>query len=288
MKLSVRNETSKLEAVVLGIGTDRGTPRPINPMIRKHLAENTYPTEANILREIKTFETVLEENDVEVLRPTNLKNSEQIFTRDIGFVIEDNFFISRMKHEARAAEIEGIQYILDQIDNDKKITVPKDALIEGGDIIVWNDYIFAGISDRTNQRGVDFLEAFFPNKEVFGLAINEDQDNPDINILHLDCTFQPIGTEEAIIYEDGFVDIPSVIYDMFSNDQLIKVNLDQKNRMFPNVFSIDVDKIVIERGFVELKEQLVDRGYTVFEVDYQETSKLSGLLRCSTLPLRRK
>ena len=35
MQLFVTNETSPLEAVILGIGTDRGEPREINPMIRK-------------------------------------------------------------------------------------------------------------------------------------------------------------------------------------------------------------------------------------------------------------
>jgi N-dimethylarginine dimethylaminohydrolase len=45
---------------------------------------------------------------------------------------------------------------------------------------------------------------------------------------------------------------------------------------------------VVEQGFGRLKSGLIERGYEVFEVDYSETSKLGGLLRCSTLPLKRK
>ena len=58
--------------------------------------------------------------------------------------------------------------------------------------------------------------------------------------------------------------------------------------MFPNIFSISPSKIVLEQGFERLKAGLTKRGYEVFEVRYSETSKLSGLLRCSTLPLKRK
>ena len=58
--------------------------------------------------------------------------------------------------------------------------------------------------------------------------------------------------------------------------------------MFPNIFSISPTKIAIEKGFTRLKDELLGRGYEVFEVDYSETSKLGGLLRCSTLPLKRK
>lgn len=287
MKLSVRNETGRLEAVVLGIGIDQGPHIGINPMMRKHIAENTYPTEEDNCREIKTFEKVLIENGVEVFRPENVPGVEQIFTRDIGFVIDNKFCVSNMKHAIRSKELSGINYLLEKMNIEDIVHFPEGATIEGGDVLLLGDHILVGIGERTNQQGVDCLQSFFPNKQITGLALQVDEDDPDGHILHLDCTFQPIGEHEAIIYEDGFVKPPEIIYDLFTDDQLIKVNLAQKNAMFPNVFSIDTDKVVIEKGFVELKKELLKRNYQVFEVDYSETSKLSGLLRCSTLPLRR-
>ena len=53
MEVFVTNETSQLESVILGIGTDRGKPRIINPVMRAHLQKNTFPTEVNIREEIK-------------------------------------------------------------------------------------------------------------------------------------------------------------------------------------------------------------------------------------------
>lgn len=288
MNLFVKNETSQLKTVILGIGIDKGELRGINPSIREHLAKGTFPTEEDICKEISSFEKVLKENGVEVLRPDNIKEVEQIFTRDIGFVIDDFFCVSKMRHESRTHEFEGIKSLLATIDENKIIEFPEEAIIEGGDIVLWNEYVFVGLGDRTNQAGLEFLKEKFPHKKVVGLEIVVDQDSADKNILHLDCAFQPIGTDEAIIYLEGFQSPPTPILDLFNDEKLIKVNMKQKNLMFPNIFSISPQKIVVERNFNELKSKLIERGYEVLEVDYSETSKLSGLLRCSTLPLRRK
>ena len=288
MNIFVSNETSELESVILGIGIDRGKPRSISPITREHIANNTYPTEDSICAEIKTFEDVLIKNGVQVLRPSNLPKIEQTFTRDIGFVIEDYFFISNMKRQVRVTELGGIKGVLDKIDKSKVIKIPNGITIEGGDVILWNDFIFIGIGDRTTASAIRYIQNIFPSKSVLGFDIVVDQESADNNILHLDCTFQPIGKDEAIIYHKGFKNGPQKILDLFPKDNLFEVTLEEKNQMFPNVFSISPSKVVIEKGFERLKFGLIERGFEVFEVDYSETSKLGGLLRCSTLPLERK
>lgn len=288
MKLHVTNETATLETVVLGIGTEIGEPIGMNPMMRRHIEKGTYPTGETITGEIATFEAVLKANQIEVLRPENIKDLDQVFTRDIGFVIDDYFLVANMEKETRKLEIQGIQPILEAIGEDKIIRIPAEVTVEGGDVIVHNDYVFVGLGARTNRASLDFLKEKFPHKTVLGFDLNVDEDNADNNILHLDCTFQPIGTDEAIIYEDGFLERPDVLFDLFPRDKRIRVNQEEKNRMFPNIFSLSPTKIVVERNFKELKVELGRRGYETFDVDYKETSKTSGLLRCSTLPLRRK
>ncbi|MDW3197327.1 MAG: arginine deiminase family protein [Cytophagales bacterium] len=287
MEFYLKDETAPLESVVLGIGVNRGAARAINPTIRKHLQNNSAPTEEAIIREIKTFEEVLVQNGVQVLRPEDLSGTEQIFTRDIGFVIEDYYFVANMKHAVRQEEIQGVDYILQQADSSKIVHLPEGALAEGGDVLLHGDYLFVGISDRTNHAGAAFLQEFFPGKTVVPLDLVVDQNDSDRNILHLDCTFQPIGKDQAIFYREGFLKRPDILLDMFPEERRIDVDQREKNLMFPNVFSISPAKVVIERNFHRLKEELQKRDFEVFEVDYAETSKLSGLLRCSTMPLRR-
>ena len=153
--------------------------------------------------------------------------------------------------------------------------------------MLWDDFIFLGISDRTTKNAVTFIQELFPGKSVLGFDLVVNQNSADNNILHLDCTFQPIGKDEAIIYYNGFENQPKALLDLFPKEKLFEVKLHEKNQMFPNIFSISPSKIVVEKGFERLKHELTERGYEVFEVTYSEISKLGGLLRCSTLPLKR-
>ena len=54
-----------------------------------------------------------------------------------------------------------------------------------------------------------------------------------------------------------------------------------------NVFSISENVVVSDTTFVRLNMQLRRRGFTVEEVNYSQIGKMSGLLRCSTMPLIR-
>ena len=58
--------------------------------------------------------------------------------------------------------------------------------------------------------------------------------------------------------------------------------------MNSNVFSISEKVIVSEQGFNRLNSLLRDKGFVVEEVPYAEIAKMEGLLRCSTLPLKRE
>ncbi len=298
INVNVHNETDQLDLVILGIGIDQGIiERSINPKANKHLEEGTYPLEEDIISEIAEFEHLLLRNGVKILRPQNIKEKVQIFSRDIGFVIGNKFFVSRMSDKRGQEEVDGIEYILNWIPPDRKIKieqVPAEVSVEGGDIMLFGDKVFVGKSLRTNDAAFEYLKTFEKqlNKTFVQVEVNASE-NAEENILHLDCAFQPIGENSAIIYENGIKNI-----DEFKNElgeiNLISVSKKQAYRMFPNVFSISPTLIVIEKHFLELKEELLAlnraglENFKILEVNYAETSKLSGLLRCSTLPLIRK
>ncbi|PIQ50062.1 MAG: amidinotransferase [Cytophagales bacterium CG12_big_fil_rev_8_21_14_0_65_40_12] len=284
--LNIQDETSTLKKVIVGIAENTGEPLDINPMSRWHIQQGTYPTDDLLKVEVEKFERLLVANGVEVLRPQNIDGVEQIFCRDIGFVIEDYFLIANMKAEVRKKELPGIQHIIETFDPEKVIHIPKEAIIEGGDVVLWNEYIFVGQSDRTNYAGYKFIKETFPNKLVYPVQLNFG-DDPEDNVLHLDCAFQPIGENLAIIYEDGFTTWPNIIFELFGADNFIRVSKSQKNRMFPNILSLSKNTVIVEKSFNELKFALKSKGFNVLEVDFYECSKLSGLFRCATLPLER-
>lgn len=286
MKVYIPNETAPLEAVILGIANDMGEPLDINPVSKSHIEQGTYPTETDILVELEGFANVLKDLGVEVLRPKNLIGVEQIFTRDIGFVIDGKFVVANMREPVRQQEFPGIEHLIQDLKAEDILNLPSEALIEGGDVLVHNNFVFVGISKRTNLAGYEFLKAQFPDKSVHALHL-EVNDSPETNILHLDCAFQPVGERSAILYEGGFKSKPEILYEVFGEDNFIRVSLKEKQQMFPNIFSIAPNKVIVEENFFRLKEELAKRGIESIDVKFSETSKLSGLLRCSTLPLRR-
>ena len=288
IQLNVQNETAPLEAVIVGIGIDEGTAHyQNNPKMMEHVSKGTYPPEEVLAGQVDSLAVALESEGVKVYRPSNISEVNQIFTRDIGFVIDDYFVKANMQRDNRKPEYEGIQNIITHFPENKILYPPKEATIEGGDVLLWGEHIFVGISKRTNQAGADFLQEKFPNKKVHSLFVKVTDDSKT-NILHLDCTFQPVGEKYAIIFEDGFEKRPEILYQMFEEENMIKVTAEEMYSMFPNVVSISPTCVASEKNFTRLNEQLRAKGIRVIEVAYNEVSKLSGLFRCSTLPLRRK
>ncbi|HLV14130.1 MAG TPA: arginine deiminase family protein [Xanthomarina sp.] len=302
IKLKVNNETSRLRAVVLGTATSNG-PTPTedeayDPKSLEHIKAGTYPLEADMVKEIEAVAKVFEKYDVKVYRPELIKDCNQIFTRDIAFVIDDMFVKANILPN-REEELDAIQYIIDQIDPKKVVRPPEEVHIEGGDVMLWNDHIFIGtykgsdyknyITARTNMQGVQYIKDLFPNKIVKEFDLVKSKIEPRDNALHLDCCFQPIGKNKGIIYKSGFREESDYLYlvNLFGKENLFHITRDEMYNMNSNVFSISEEVVISEKNFTRLNTWLRENGFTVEEVPYAEIAKQEGLLRCSTLPLVR-
>ena len=165
----VKNETGRLRTLFLGIADDfGGTPDPeevYDPKSLQHVLAGTFPTQEAVSREMAQLEEVLGKYDVELLRPPNIPGVNQIFARDIGFVIDDKFVVPNIIAN-RHAEATGIQPLLERIPQEHVLRVGNEVRIEGGDVMPWNEVIFVGYSEdedfkkykvsRTNKEGVAF------------------------------------------------------------------------------------------------------------------------------------
>ncbi|MBR9916028.1 MAG: amidinotransferase [Algicola sp.] len=302
IQLNVKNETSRLRAVILGTAKSNGpTPKledAYDPKSAEHIKAGTYPIEADMVAEMTAVAEVFEKYDVTVYRPEVIQDCNQIFSRDIGFVIDDWFIKANILPD-REEELDAIQYVIDQMDPNKVLRPPEEVHIEGGDVIVWNDHIFIGtyrepdyadyIVARTNTQGVDYITNLFPHKTVKSFNLRKSQTNPRDNALHLDCCFQPIGTNKAILHKEGFLEEEEYewLLNFFGEANCFIISKEEMYQMNSNVFSIAEDVIISERHFTRLNAWLRSHGFTVEEVPYAEIAKQEGLLRCSTLPLVR-
>ena len=301
--VNIKNETSELVTVVLGIAENFGGIPLVedcyDPKSIEHVQAGTFPNSKSFVDQINEFFEVLEKYNVNILRPKNIYGINQIFTRDIAFVIENKLILPNIIKD-RVEELTAISYILDQVNTCNVIKTPSKVRVEGGDVLVCNDHIFVGYSEkedfdkyivsRTNRLAINFLSQNFPAKEVKGFELNKSDVNPRNNALHLDCCFQPIGKDKAIIHKAGFKRAEDIEYlaNYFGAENLIEINTEEMYNMNANVFSISEKVIVSDRNFTSLNYKLKQHGFTVEEISYSEIGKMSGLLRCSTMPLVRR
>ncbi|WP_370477967.1 dimethylarginine dimethylaminohydrolase family protein [Tamlana flava] len=302
LQLNVKNETSRLRTVILGTAESNG-PIPkvedcYDPKSIEHVLAGTYPKEADMIKEMDAVAAVFKKYGVEVFRPKVIKDCNQIFSRDIAFVIEDKIIRANILPD-REKEVEAIRYVWNQIDRKNRILLPEECHVEGGDVIPWDDYIFIGtysgedysnyITARTNLDAVIAIQELFPNKMVKSFELRKSNTNPKENALHLDCCFQPIGKGKAIIHKNGFLVEREYdwLVNFFGKENIFEITKDEMYEMYSNIFSISEDVVISERNFKRLNTWLRQQGFTVEEVPYAEIGKQEGLLRCTTMPLVR-
>lgn len=303
MNLHVQSETSRLRAVVLGLPYSPGpTPtldQTFDSKSYESVLHGVYPVEEDMVKEMDAFLAVLKKYDVDVYRPAPVKNCNQVFSRDVGFVIDDKIIVSNIIPD-RQEEIDAYEEIYRQIHYKQIYNLPESVHVEGGDVVLYKDYIFLGQYDfpdyrqvktaRTNRLALDYLKMIFPEKTIFPLNLLKSDTDPYQGILHLDCTFMPVGRDKAIIYKKGFMNPRDAdhLIDIFGKENVFELTTEEMYFMNSNVFSISENVVVTEEHFTRLNKHLREKwGMTVETVPYREISKMGGLLRCSTLPLRR-
>jgi len=294
----IPNEWAPLRSVVVGIGEGLGGPPDLaatyDPKTREHVLAGTFPDEREVAEELNGLSRLFARLGIEVHRPESL-GFDQVFARDIALVIDSTFIVARMV-ENRQAEQEALGALLG--DSALHAVYPPEAVrIEGGDVLVLDGALWVGtaassdaacITTRTNQAAVDWLAATFPQRTVRAFELIKSATNPLRNVLHLDCCLTPLGGGHALFCPEGFVHPEDVDFlRAHFAGKYAEVTVDEMAGMQCNLFSINASQVISEERFERVNAVLRGWGYEVLTVPYHETAKMGGLLRCTTLPLRR-
>lgn len=301
---NVRTETDRLEVVVLGLPDSMG---PVPTFSEAYDAKSyesvqlgIYPSQSDTTAEMNALLAALERNGVTVLRPSLVEQYNQVFARDVCFVVDDTLFVSNLIPD-RERETAAFTHIIERIPKAHVAYLPEAVHAEGGDVVLYGDTLFVGCylgkdypsfkMARTNAYAVDFFRERFPHKRIVPIELCKHDRDPRRGILHLDCAFQPVGRGKALIYPQGFLHQKDValVREIFGADNLFEVTTEEAYTMHTNVVSLSPDRLISDSTFVRLNEHLSTVwGIEVETVPYREISKMGGLLRCSTMPLVRR
>ena len=300
MNVKINSETLTLKEVL--IGNSYNFKSPLNfrdlydPTSLLNYLKGKYPNKFRLQSQLSKFKKILIEYGVKV-HDLDIVDTNQVFARDLGFVIDDKFIISSILPD-REMELNGLRTILNNIKN--VIKLPKSAHIEGGDVVVTKDYVFIGyynkkdyknqITARTNRKAIRIVKDLAQGKEVFPIELIKSSIKPSLNALHLDCCFQPISKNKAVICKEAFANKIELnfLISYFGQKNIFEVTIQEMSKLYCNFFSINENTVVTDKRFTRLINWLYEIGLNVEKLDFSEISKLGGLFRCCTLPLRRE
>ena len=299
---NIKTEYGRLRSVMVGIARKMG-PKPTieecyDARSRESVQLGTYPEVEDCMAQMTILVEKLESLDITVLRPKILDDTNQVFKRNIGFVIEDQFVLPNVI-EDRSEELQAIDHLVDSIPSSNIIMMPSGCFAEGGDVIVHEPFVFVGVSNnetyetfstaRTNEAGFEYLQDEFPGFDFKGFELLKNDVDPRKGSLHLDCAFQPLGDALLLAphlfkYKEDVAWIES----QFGADNIFHCTEDEAYDLHTNVFSVGPKEVLISASAVRLKNWLEERNYIVHTITYDEVVKMGGLLRCSTMPLARE
>lgn len=274
-RFSVFNEYTQLKEVIVCRPSNYSQVDPINE-VEEHYLKNDPPTRNQLVAEHDQWTKILKELGVKVYYLDSVQGMpHQLFTRDVGFGIGENFFIANMAKAIRKKETD----LLKQWLGENKIsyqTIPN-GLIEGGDVLVHHPYVFVGLSQRTNSAGIKSLTQLLGSYwKVVPIRLAP-------NVLHLDCVL-------AILNTNTIIWCPELIksnHAFFKKTFPLRIEITREEyfHMGANVLSVDPSNILIEAKQLRLQKELKKHGIQIYPIDWLEIKKLGGLFRCASCPL---
>ncbi len=286
MDVFVDSETTPLRSVIVGYPDNflQVDPEIINETQRQYYFGPDAPTPEDVTRQLNGFIDVLTARGIDVRQPHPLPYlPDQMMTRDIGVVIGDTFVVTTMAAKSRRHEWRGYSHLFEHFPEHVKVLFgPEDLVIEGGDVIVDRGKVFVGIGQRTTLAGAAWLMQLVPDYEIVPINLSGLDDGEDV--LHLDCSFLPVGDGHALIYPEGMRDIPAAVRETYD---FIEVTREEQQKLGTNVLSLAPDCVVSREDSTRINAEMRARGIEVIELPYSEPPKTGGSFRCCTLPLHR-
>lgn len=269
------NEYDNLKHVIVASPDYMQIKEVINQTQRHYLKENINIGKA--MEQHQQFVETLESEGTNVIKlDTKEELNEQVFTRDIGFTIGDQFFLSTMKKDIRKPEVNVLRSWLEE----RNLTYNQieGYSIEGGDVLIDKNIVWLGSSSRTSKEAMEILQKKLPDFQVKRIKFKDE-------LLHLDCVFNIISEDTALISSTG-IDPGSVAL-LSEHYDLIDVNEEEQFKMGTNVLSIGNKRVIALPENKRISNELAKRGYKILEVEFSEIIKSGGSFRCCSLPLER-
>jgi len=204
------------------------------------------------------YERLLEAHGCTIVHVADVPEMpDGVFVEDAAIVMDDIAIITRPGAASRRGETESVAEALERYRPLRRIEAP--ATLEGGDVLVLDQKMCIGLSQRTNMAAVQQLDAIPIRFQ---------------NCLHLKSAVTVIG-EKTLLLNPDWVDPKQ-----FRGFECISVNASEP--FAANALRIG-DTILYSASNPRTRRALEMRGFHVEQVDISELEKAEASVTCCSL-----
>jgi len=204
----------------------------------------------------------------------------QIYTRDMGFVVDDTFFVARPSSPVRRREQAGLAKLLPRL---SKVREFDRGHIEGGDVLVTDDDVLVGLGDSTDADGLAAFRTALAAEGIDRRVVAMEFAHP--GVVHLDVHFTLASPGIGLFNPKAFT--PASRTYLESRFDLIEITEDEVRGLAANTVALGPDTLIVQATDERIAHELEARGVTPVLIEYSEITRFPGGLHCSTLPLVR-
>jgi len=201
-----------------------------------------------------------------VVLPTEPDLADSVFVEDTAMVLDEVAVLLRPGVASRRPEVVGVEGVLRQYRTLVSIQPP--GTLDGGDLLRVGDTIYAGLSTRSNQSGI---EQFRDIVRDYGFSVTPVETS---KCLHLTSAVSAVAPDTLLINPD-WVDRAA-----FGDYELIDVDKDEAHGA--NALLVE-QSIIYPSSFPRTTDNLATRGINVIPVDLSELQKAEGAVTCCSL-----
>ena len=203
--------------------------------------------------------------------PTERGLADSVFIEDTAIVLDEVAVMCRPGAESRRAEIAGVRDVLQRYRTLASVQSP--GTLDGGDLLRIGNVIYAGLSTRSNQSGIEQLRRIVADHGYFVETVEV------TGCLHLKSAVSEVAPGSLLINPDW------ISTSAFGKSELIYVDKEEPHAA--NTLRLG-DNVVYPSCFPRTAEKLAQRGINVIPVDVSELQKAEGAVTCCSLILTMK
>ena len=215
----------------------------------------------------RAYQRLLEKCGARVISlPAEPSLPDSMFVEDPALVLDELAVSFPLGTESRRAEAVSIAQALAKFRKLARVELP--GTVEGGDILRVDRRVFAGLSGRTNARGISQLTSILAphGYEVIAVSVT--------GCLHLKSAVTYLGRNTLLANRTWFDTVP------FKGFEWIDVDPGEPHAA--NALAVG-STVVFPASFPRTRARIEKRGFQVTPLDISELQKAESGLTCSSL-----